>query len=70
MIRNIKSITPNIIKSKLYGLKRVYESFKYAKILSEKKIDPQQILVLATITKTGTHFFRFMLANYLRLLED
>jgi hypothetical protein len=70
MIRTIKSITPNIIKSKLYGLKHIYNSFQYSKFLLENKIDPKQILILATITKCGTHFFRFVLANYLNLLEN
>ena len=31
-------------------------------------ISKRQLLILATITKTGTHYMRFLFANYLKLL--
>ena len=40
----------------------------YGLFLKLNNIDPKKICILATTTKTGTHFLRLMLAKYLELL--
>ena len=53
----IRINSPHLIKSVVYDL-----------YLFNKKIKRKDILILATLTKSGTHFLRLLLANYFALI--
>ncbi len=44
------------------------QNLLYELFINFKNVDKKQICILATTTKTGTHFLRLMLAKYLELL--
>ena len=46
-----------------------YKYFKYLNILKKNNITERQVLILATITKTATHYMRVLIANYIKLLD-
>src|SRR5919108_133868 len=45
-------------------------AFGYDANLRRRGISRSDLLVLATVTKAGTHYARFALANYARLATD
>lgn len=47
-----------------------YKKLVYEAFLRRLSIKKNKLLILATITKAGTHYMRFLLANYLKLLGN
>ena len=66
----LSRVIPSPIKDVLRPCYRSYQYLKYGSYLRQLRIDKKQLLILATITKTGTHYLRFLLANYVKLLND
>lgn len=46
------------------------EGRRYRKFLAKSKLHSSEIVILATIPKTGTHLLRFLLATYCKLMTD
>ena len=46
------------------------QALRYEMFLRKLGVEKKQILVLATITKSGTHFMRFLIANYIKHLGN
>lgn len=63
---NLRKLVYKLIYTKKRRLGSL--NFLYGLFLNLNNIDPKKICVLATTTKTGTHFLRLMLAKYLELL--
>ena len=57
--------------SNLKGILRGgYYNYLYFKKLNKLNINRNQIIILATIAKSGTHYFKFLLSNYINLMSD
>ena len=51
-------------------LRSYYYNYLYNRKLNQIKIKKNQIIILATIAKSGTHYFKFLLSNYINLLNN
>ena len=58
------------MESVRHSLRCRYKKIKYNLVLKRLKIKKEDLLILATITKTGTHYLRFLFANYLKQLDS
>jgi hypothetical protein len=67
-ISTARRILPKPVKSMVRPWYVRSSDFKYRMYLRRLGISKGQLLILATITKTGTHYMRFLFANYLKLL--
>jgi hypothetical protein len=63
-----ESLPRQIITAMKPGYQR-YQAFRYRLFLKKLGSKERNILILATITKTGTHYMRFLIANYVKLLD-
>ena len=41
----------------------------YERYLSNRNLDPEKILILGTIPRSGTHLIKFLFSNYILLLD-
>ncbi|MCK5706701.1 MAG: sulfotransferase domain-containing protein [Candidatus Aureabacteria bacterium] len=48
----------------------LYRKLRYESFLWRLGVKKEELLILATITKTGTHYMRFLFANYLKQLDN
>ena len=52
------------------AIRPTYEKLNYKKCLAKAKLQKSEIIILATIPKTGTHLLRFLLATYCKLMTE
>jgi hypothetical protein len=68
MSQRIRKIVPkkliNLIKPGYHSAR----SLRYSMFLKSRKISKSRMLILGTPGRSGTHYMRFLFANYLRLL--
>lgn len=70
LLTKIKESLPRqIINAMKPGYQR-YQASRYRMYLKKLGTSERNILILATITKTGTHYMRFLIANYIKLLDN
>ena len=65
----IKSTMPSPIHSAVRPCRDYLQHARYKKTLRKLHINKNELLILATLTKAGTHYMRFLLANYLKMLN-
>lgn len=70
VLPRIASTLPTSLKNKLRPYRSRAQRLQYSNRLRRLGLSRDEILILATITKTGTHLTRFMIANYAKLLAD
>jgi len=64
----MRKTLPLAVRRPVSHLLRPYRVRQYASRLRSMGVEPERLAILATIQKSGTHYMRFIVANYVNLL--
>jgi len=70
MSSRFRQLLPNAFKNILRPVYRYSKHLRYKRWLWRLQVSKQQLLILATIPRSGTHYMKFLLANYVKLLSN